>query len=190
MSPIINGQTELFGAPPALYEYYPVLVPDEAGMKNIVELHRLLVENGIRASQLTKLPHISIDGVICPENDDKVIQDVSAFLSRHSPIHISFSDLGYFGSRNGLVIKLGIENAESVIDFNKVFMEAIHGKVTKLNLHLTLARYVSSDVYDRIKSWGLSLPDCFCGEVAIYKKPYKVKTSYDVIRRIGFGTTF
>lgn len=188
MTSIKTGQTDLFGAAPVRYEYYPVLLPDEEGMRAITALNQVLVEQGIKPSQLTKLPHISIDGVICPENDEKIKIDIASFLSVQPPLPVAFSELGFYPGRGGITLKLGIQNAEVIKAFNQDFMAAIQGKVTKLDLHLTLARYVNRDVYERLKPMNLGLPNCTCKEVALYKKEYKARGAYEVMGKVGFGT--
>jgi hypothetical protein len=67
-------------------------------------------------------------------------------------------------------------------------MEAIGGKTTKLNLHLTLARYVDREIFERLKSSEIDYPaKCFCKSVAIYKKQHKAKAAYEVIGSVPFG---
>ncbi|MCE7039448.1 2'-5' RNA ligase family protein [Dyadobacter sp. CY312] len=183
----MTNQTDLFGAAPIRCEYYPVLLPDEEGMAAVTALNQILVEHGVKPSQLTKLPHISIDGVICPENDEKVTNDITAFLATQSALPIEFSELGYYPGRGGVTLKLGIRNAEVIKEFNRNFMEAINGKVTKLDLHLTLARYVNPEVLERLMQIDIELPDCTCRSVAIYKKEFKAKGAYEVVGRVGFG---
>jgi 2'-5' RNA ligase len=182
------SQTDLFGASLVNFEYYPVLLPDEVGMAEIAALNQRLVEYGVKPSGLTKLAHVSIDGVICPENDMKVTEEIAKFLSTKKPLWIKFSDLGYFPGRGGITLKLGIENAEAINAFNGDFMRAIGGKTTKLNLHLTLARYVSREVFDVLNNADVEYPkSCLCKAVAIYKKQYKAKGAYEVIGRVPFG---
>ena len=183
----MTNQTDLFGAAPIRCEYYPVLLPDEEGMAAIAVLNQILVEHGVKPSQLTKLPHISIDGIICPENDEKITNDITAFLATQSALWIEFSELGYYPGRGGVTLKLGIRNDEVIKEFNRNFMEAIHGKVSKLDLHLTLARYVNPEVLERLIPMNLVLPNCTCRSVAIYKKEFKAKGPYEVIGRVGFG---
>jgi hypothetical protein len=183
----MSDQTDLFGAAPARFEYYPVLLPDAEGMAGIAALNQILIENGIKPSQLTKLPHVSIDGVICPENDEKVINNITAFLATQSTLPIEFSALGYYPGRGGVTLKLGIRNVETIKEFNRSFMEAIQGKMTKLDLHLTLARYVNPEVLERLMQMNLDLPHCMCRSVAIYKKEFKAKGAYEVIGRVEFG---
>ena len=188
MSKTLETQTELFGTKPLSFEYYPVLLPDENGMEEIGALNQILIEHGIKQSQLTKLLHISIDGVICPENDIKVTEDIARFLSSQSPLLVEFSELGYFPGRGGITLKLGVSNATPINEFNKNFMMAIGGKTTKLNLHLTLARYVSRELFESLQIPEISYPkSCVCESVAIYKKQQKAKGAYEVIGRVDFG---
>ena len=190
MAVVDFGQTDLFGAVPVRCEYYPVLLPDEAGLTEIAAIYRLLTDLGVKPSQLTKLSHVSIDGVVCPDNDQKVTMAIRNFLATQQPLLIEFSELGYFPGRGGLTLKLGIANSEAIKDFNKEFMTAIGGKVTKLpDLHLTLARYVSSEIWDKLKDTEINLQHCLCSSVAIYKKEYKAKGAYQVIGKVNFGET-
>jgi hypothetical protein len=183
----MTNQTDLFGAAPIRCEYYPVLLPDEEGMAGIAVLNQILVEQGVKPSQLTKLPHISIDGVVCPENDEKVTNDITTFLATQGALPIEFSQLGHYPGRGGVTLKIGIQNDEVIKEFNKNFMEAIQGKVTKLDLHLTLARYVNAEVLERVRQMDIVLHNCSCKSVAIYKKEFKSKGAYEVIGRVGFG---
>lgn len=190
MAGVDSGQTDLFGAVPVRCEYYPVLLPDAAGLVKIAALYRSLIELGLKASQLTKLSHVSIDGVVCPEDDEKITIAIRRFLATQEPLSIEFSELGYFPGRGGLTLKLGITNSEVIKDFNKEFMEAIGGKVTKLpNLHLTLARYVSPELWEKFKDIEIDLKQCLCSSVAIYKKEYKSKGAYQVIGKVDFDET-
>lgn len=178
---------DLFGMIPSRYEYYPVLLLDAQGSEQLAELNQQLVALGIKPSQLTKLPHISIDGVVCPEDDEGVMHGIRDFLSEQQPLRIEFSEMGYYPGRGGLTVKLGITNSEDVKKFNEAFMKAIGGKVTKLDLHLTLARYVSAELWEVINGVDVKLQSCFSDSVAIYKKQYKAKGAYQVINKIGFG---
>jgi hypothetical protein len=180
-------QTALFGAAPVRFEYYPVLLPDEMGMAEIAALNQLLIEHGLKLSQLTKLPHISINGLICPEDDEKVTHEISRFLSATDPLQIKFSGLGYYPGRSGLTLKLGIQNSEVIKTFNTGLMAAIGGKVTKLDLHLTLARYLKSEHWERLKDVDIDFHSCLCNSVAIYKKVYKGTEPYEVIGKVDFG---
>ena len=181
-------QIELFGAKPINFEYYPVLLLSEAGMKEIAALNQMLIKQGIKPSQLTKMPHISIDGVICHENDSKVMDDISRFLSSQNPLLIEFSEVGYYPGRGGITLKLGVNNADTIKEFNKNFMAAIQGKVTKLDLHLTLARYVNRELFEDIKLPEIIYPkSCICESVAVYKKQHKAKGAYEVIGKVQFG---
>ena len=182
----VTNQTDLFGAAPKRSEYYPVLLPDDEGMAAIAALNQIFVAHGVKPSQLTKLPHISIDGVICPENDEAVTNNIKAFLATQNSLPIEFSELGYYPGRGGVTLKLGIRNAEVIKEFNRNFMEAIQGKVTKLDLHLTLARYVNPEVLERLMQIDIDLHNCTCRSVAIYKREFKAKGAYEVIGRIGF----
>lgn len=184
-------QTTLFGTSPIRYEYYPVLLPDPTTLEEIKVLNEFLVQKiGLKSSQLTKQPHISIDGILCEENDQKVIGDITAFLSYQEPISVEFTEVGYFPARGGLILKLGITNPESVLDFNRTFMTAIGGKITKLNLHLTLARYVNPELLELLKNPEVPYPKSTrCGSVALMKKEYKAKGAYTTITTIPFGRT-
>lgn len=179
---------DLFGNAMSRFEYYPVLTPDEAGLNEIKSLNQQLVAHGVKPSQLVKLSHISLDGVICPEDDDEVTANITSFLSLQKPLLISFTEMGYYPGRGGITLKLGVANAETVLEFNRNFMAAIGGKVTKLDLHLTLARYVNPEIFDRLKQPDIIVPKtCHFGSVAIYKKEYKAKGSYEVIGSVDFG---
>jgi 2'-5' RNA ligase len=183
-------QTTLFGTP-IRCEYYPVLLPDPATLEEIKTLNKFLVQEiGLKPSQLTKQPHISIDGILCEENDQRVIADIAAFLSYQEPIPVEFTEVGYFPARGGLILKLGITNSESVLDFNRTFMTAIGGKITKLNLHLTLARYVNPELLELLKNPEVPYPKLTrCDSVALMKKEYKAKGAYTTITTIPFGKT-
>ena len=188
MAAITKLEVDLFGNPLTRFEYYPVLTPDESGLKEIQYLNQQLVANGVKSSQLVKLSHISLDGIICPENDEKITADVTAFLSLQAPIHVEFTELGYYPGRGGITLKLGIVNDEAVKSFNRDFMTAIGGKITKLDLHLTLARYVNPEIFERLKQPDIIVPkSCSFGSVAIYKKEYRAKGPYEVIGRVEFG---
>jgi len=102
---------------------------------------------------------------------------------------IEFSELGYFPGRGGITLKLGVKNADVINAFNKDFMAAIGGKTTKLNLHLTLARYVNREIFDDLmKNPQIIYPKtCICKSVAIYKKQHKTKGAYQVIGNVPFG---
>lgn len=184
-------QTELFGTAPIRCEYYPVLLPDQNTLQKIQSLNQLFVsEIGLKPSQFTKQPHISIDGILCEENDEKVISAVSSFLSEQNPVPIEFTEVGYFPSRGGIILKLGIANPEVLLEFNKLFMNAIGGKTTKLNLHLTLARYVNPTLFESLRDPAFSYPkNTVCASVAIMKKEYKAKGAYTTITTIPFGKT-
>ncbi len=184
-----DAQTNLFGTNLSNFEYYPVLLPNEAGMEEIAKLNQSLIEHGIKSSSLTKLPHVSIDGVICPENDEKVTTEIAKFLSTKDSLLIEFSELGYFPGRGGITLKLGVQNADIINAFNKDFMAAIGGKTTKLNLHLTLARYVNREIFDDLmNNPEIIYPkNCICKSVAIYKKQQKAKGAYQVIGNVEFG---
>ncbi|MCP9755516.1 hypothetical protein EGI26_10150 [Lacihabitans sp. CCS-44] len=183
-----TSQTNLFGETSVKFEYYPVLLPDEAGMMEIAVLNQRLIEHGVKPSGITKLPHVSIDGVICPENDTKVKTEIFEFLSKKEPLLIEFSEMGYFPNPGGLTIIMQVKNAETVHAFNKEFMSAIGGKLTKLKLHLTLARYVSREVFEVLKNSDIEYPKSFiCESVAIYKKQQKAKGPYEVIEKVPFG---
>ena len=143
-----ENQIELLGTRPLNFEYYPVLLPNLAAMKALESLNLILIKHGIKPSQLTKMPHISIDGIICSENDSKVMDEIARFLSSQIPLLIEFSEVGYYPGRGGITLKLGVQNANTIKEFNKNFMAAIQGKVTKLDLHLTLARYVSRELFE------------------------------------------
>jgi 2'-5' RNA ligase len=188
MAQNLETQTELFGVKPASFEYYPVLLPNEASMAEFLVLNQRLIEEGIKPSNLTKLLHVSIDGIICRENDKKVTEDITNFLSSQKAFSIEFSELGYFTGKGGITLKLGIENADEIKVFNKNFMEAIGGKITKLNLHLTLARYVNRELFESLTSPEIIYPkSCICNSVAIYKKQLNAKGAYEVIGRVPFG---
>lgn len=184
-------QTTLFGAPAIRCEYYPVLIPDQTTLQEIKRLNEFLVQEiGLKPSQLTKQPHISIDGVLCDENDEKVIANITAFLSDQNPLPIEFTEVGYFPARGGLILKLGVTNVETVLQFNKSFMTAIGGKITKLNLHLTLARYVNPELLESLKNPEVPYPKTTrCESVAVMKKEYKAKGAYTTIIAIPFGKT-
>jgi 2'-5' RNA ligase len=157
-------------------------------MAEIAALNQRLVEYGVKPSGLTKLPHVSIDGAICIENDIKITEEITKFLSTKNPLMIEFSNLGYFPSRGGINLKLGIKNAEAINAFNGDFMSAIGGKTTKLNLHLTLDRYVSREVFEVLKNSDIVYPKSFlCESVAIYKKQHKARGPYEVIEKVSFG---
>lgn len=183
-----ESQTNLFGVPPLKFEYYPVLLPDDAGMAEIASLNQRLIEFGVKPSGLTKLPHVSIDGVICTENDEKVKNEIFEFLSKKEPFLIEFSEMGYFPNPGGLTIVMQVKNVETVHAFNMEFMDAIGAKTTKLKLHLTLARYVSREVFENLKNSDIVYPKSFlCQSVAIYKKQQKTRGPYDVIEKVSFG---
>lgn len=183
-----KNQVGLFETPALNYEYYPVLLPDEAGMSEIASLNQSLIEQGVKPSSLTKLPHVSIDGVICPENDIKVKNEIFEFLSKKEPLWIEFSEMGCFPNPGGLTITMQVKNAETIYAFNKEFMDAIGGKTTKLKLHLTLARYVSREVFEVLKNSDIVYPKSFlCQSVAIYKKQQKARGPYEVIEKVPFG---
>jgi hypothetical protein len=183
-----KSQVGLFETTLPNFEYYPVLLPDDVGMNAIAAINQSLVNHGIKPSSLTKLPHVSIDGIVCPENDEKVKDEITQFLSAQKSLLIEFSGLGYFPARGGITLKLGIKNAVEINEFNKAFMDAIGGKTTKLNLHLTLARYVNREIFDDLINSKISfLENCTCKSVAIYKKQLKAKGSYEVIGSVTFG---
>ncbi|HLO43328.1 MAG TPA: 2'-5' RNA ligase family protein [Leadbetterella sp.] len=188
MSAKDKSQTDLFGEAPLKFEYYPVLLPDEDGMAAIALLNQRLIELGVKPSGLTKLPHVSIDGIICPENDTKVSEGIVEFLSKKDPLLLEFSEMSYFPNPGGLTLIMPINNAEAIKAFNQEFMNAIGGKITKLKLHLTLARYVSREIFDILQNSDISFPkNCLCKSVAIYKKQYKAKGAYEVIGKLPFG---
>jgi hypothetical protein len=189
MAGVDVAQTDLFGASPIRCEYYPVLLPDSTGLVEINEIYELLVEHGVKASQLTKLSHVSIDGVVCPEDDNRITELIRQFLNTQQPLQIEFSGLGYYPGRGGLTLKLGIANSDEIKDFNQKFMNTIGGKVTKLDLHLTLARYVSPELWEKLKDIDIKLQRCQCNSVAIYKKEHKAKGAYQVIGKVNFGET-
>jgi hypothetical protein len=182
-------QTTLFGPPPVQCEYYPVLVPNLDGLQQIKELNDYLVNNiGLIASRLTKQPHISIDGIVCQENDQKVLADCTNFLAGQSPLFVEFTEVGYFTGRGGLILKLGIANPDLILDFNRSIMTTLGGKVSKLNLHLTLARYVDPGLMTRLKDSDIPYPkSTFCDGVALMKKEVKTKGAFSTIRTIPFG---
>jgi hypothetical protein len=189
MTNVHETQTELFGAAPARYEYYPVLLPDPIALKEIQSLKRVLVEDfALRPSQLTKMPHISIDGVICPEDDEKVLDSIRTFLSTQNPLKVEFSELGYFTGRGaGITLKLGIQYPKPVLDFNSLFMTAIKGKITKLNLHLTLALHVNREVFESLQSSEIIYPkSCICSSVAVLKKRLGEKGAFMSIGEVEF----
>ena len=189
MASVQETQVDLFGNPIARCEYYPVLVPDEEGLREIQSLNQVLINRiGLKPSQLVKMPHISIDGIICPEDDGKVVNDITAFLSAQTPLMVEFSEVGYFPGRGGVTVKLGILNPDSILEFNRQFMAAIQGKITKLNLHLTLARYVNRELFDLMNEPDMIYPkSCICRSVAILKKRYKEKGAYVNIGTVDFG---
>ena len=188
MALIPETQMDLFGTPAPRCEYYPVLLPDEFGLTEIGSLNQVLVNQGLKQSQLTKMPHISLDGIICPENDEKVFIDVKAFLLTQIPLFVQFTEVGYFPGRGGITLKLGIQNPEPIIEFNKLFMIAIGGKITKLNLHLTLARYVDFGLFEKVKHPDIVYPKlCFSRSVAILKKVVGEKGAYRNIGVVEFG---
>lgn len=191
MATLSTEQTTLFGAPAIRCEYYPVLLPDQTTLNEIKRLNEFLVQKiGLKPSLFTKQPHISIDGILCEENDEKVISNISSFLSGQNPVPIEFTEVGYFPSRGGIILKLGIANPEVVLAFNKLFMTAIGGKITKLNLHLTLARYVNPSLFESLQNPAFSYPkNTVCASVAIMKKEYKAKGAYTTITTIPFGKT-
>jgi hypothetical protein len=183
-----DSQIELFGGATTNFEYYPVLIPDEAGMAVIASLNEVFKEYGVKQSGLSKLPHISIDGVVCPENDDKVGDDIKAFLRTQKGLRIEFSEMHYYPNIGGLTVVMLLKDDEMVKSFNKEFMTAIGGKITKLKLHLTLARYVKREIYDELKKCDLPIPQSMVfNGVAIYKKQVKAKGAYEVIAKIPFG---
>lgn len=179
---------DLFGGPAPRCEYYPVLLPDASGLSAIASLNQDLVKQGLKLSQLTKMPHISLDGITCPENDEQVFTDVRAFLSTQIPLLVEFTEVGYFPGRGGITLKLGIQNPEPILEFNKLFMTAIGGKITKLNLHLTLARYVDFDLFEKVKHPDIVYPKmCTSRSVAILKKVVGEKGAYRNIGVVEFG---
>jgi len=186
----LNGTPlSLFDALPPRCEYYPVLIPDQNGQEEISALYEVMVNQvGVKQSQLTKMPHISIDGVTCPENDEKVLESIKAFLVTQNPILIDFTGVSYFPGRGGITLTLGIQNPVPVLEFNKLFMSAIQGKITKLKLHLTLARYVNSEHFERMKQPDIIYPkSCICQSVAVLKKRVGEKGAYVNIGVIQFG---
>ena len=183
-----ENQMDLFGASAPRCEYYPVLLPDLPGLLAITSLNQHLENQGLKHSQLTKMPHISLDGITCPENDEQVFTDVRAFLSTQIPLLVEFTEVGYFPGRGGITLKLGIQNPEPILEFNKLFMTAIGGKITKLNLHLTLARYVDSGIFEKVKHPDIVYPKlCFSRSVAILKKVVGEKGAYRNIGVVEFG---
>ncbi|WP_215238647.1 2'-5' RNA ligase family protein [Dyadobacter helix] len=189
MASIQEGQIDLFGGTAARCEYYPVLIPDEGTLREIHALNEVLVTQlGLKPSQLVKMPHISIDGIICPENDLKVTASITEFLLQQSPLSVSFSEVGYFPGRGGVTVKLGIRNPDPILAFNRQFMTAVQGKITKLNLHLTLARYVNRELFDLMNQHNIIYPkSCICRSVAILKKRDKEKGPYVNIGTVDFG---
>ncbi|TDE17542.1 2'-5' RNA ligase family protein [Dyadobacter psychrotolerans] len=184
-----ENQIELFGAPTIRCEYYPVLLPDPETLKEIEFLNRILIKDfGLKQSQFTKMPHISIDGITCPENDEKVMNDIKTFLSTQCHLNVEFSEVGYFPGRGGITLKLGIQYPKPVLDFNSLFMTAVGGKITKLNLHLTLARYVNRELFDALQNPEVVYPQsCVCSSVAVLKKRIGEKGAYVNIGVVEFG---
>ncbi len=189
MTSMKETQGELFGAPEVRCEYYPVLLPDNLMRSEIAGLNTILVEEfGLKQSQLTKMPHISINGVTCPEDDLKVLGTITTFLSTQNPFTIEFSEVGYFPGRGGITLKLGVQNPQPLVDFDRLFMTAINGKITKLNLHLTLARYVDRALFESLQNPGIIYPkSCVCSSVAVLKKCVGEKGAYRNIGVVEFG---
>lgn len=189
MTSMKETQGELFGAPAVRCEYYPVMLPDNLVRSEIAHLNTILVkEFGLKQSQLTKMPHISINGVTCPEDDLKVLGTITTFLSTQNPLTIEFSEVGYFPGRGGITLKLGVQNPQPLVDFDRLFMNAINGKITKLNLHLTLARYVDRALFESLQKPGIIYPkSCVCSSVAVLKKCVGEKGAYRNIGVVEFG---
>lgn len=182
-------QPGLFDDLPPICEYYPVLLPSEETMEEIARLNQVMADTcGLRSSQFIKLPHISINGKICPEDDEKVINDIASFLSTQAPLPVEFSAIDFFPGKRGLTVKLGVSNPELILEFDRTFMKAIGGKPARLNLHLTLARYVHPDVFRSIQASGIIYPSsCTCRQVAVLKRKSGEKGAYSNIAIVPFG---
>jgi hypothetical protein len=53
-----KSQTNLFGETLVKFEYYPVLLPDDAGIMEIAILNQRLIEHRVKPSGITKLPQV------------------------------------------------------------------------------------------------------------------------------------
>lgn len=181
-----KDQIELFGEV-TRYEYYPVLLLDSDSHADLQVLNQELIALGFKPSQLTKLPHVSLDGKVCEENDQQIRNDLVSFLKDQKALVLKFTGISQFPGRGGVTSILRVENEAELIDFNQKMMQAIGGKVTKLkNLHLTLARYVNPDLQKAAIAKDSGPRKYACNSVAIYKKKYNAKGPYEVIGTVEF----
>ena len=182
------SQTELFQPPVIKYEYYPLLVPSDPTIQTFRDINDLLArQEGIKASQLTKLHHISIDGKVTFEDDENIISTIQNTIAGLEPVAVNFGEVK---SYPGLTVYLSITNPDGILEFNKTLMTALGVKTTKLKLHLTLARYAQFAYFDKFIDANIPYPSTsFFDKIVIYKRPYKSKEKYQTIATLRIGET-
>lgn len=180
------SQTDLFEPPLIKYEYYPLLVPSDLAIQTFKNINELLAkQEGIKASQLTKLHHISIDGKVTFEDDANIIATIQKTIAGLDPVSVNFGEVK---SYPGLTVYLSITNPDDILEFNKTLMTALGVKTTKLKLHLTLARYAQFAYFDKFTEESIPYPtSAFFDKIVIYKRPYKSKEKYQIIATLSIG---
>jgi 2'-5' RNA ligase len=171
------------------FEYYPILLPDDATLQRFANLNEVYVQTmQLTRGQLVKRAHISLDGKITTEDDEGVISKIAEVAVNANPIDIQFGDVQQFPYWKNIIVYLSIQNHDKILQLNALLMERLMAKTTRLKLHLTLARDVSPDLLARFAEPGLNLPaTCVLDKIAILKKPFKIRAPYKTIAIVPIG---
>jgi hypothetical protein len=181
-------QPDIFGTPRPIFEYYPVLVPDDETLARLSAINTLLIEHGVPTGPLVKFPHISIDGVKIQEDDERIIQTLKDFVAIRQPVPVEFGQVTHFPGNFKLTVYLPVTDGSRIISFDQEMMAALLGRPTKLKLHLSLARYLLPAHFPFFLNPELSYPThCFCDKIALLKKEIGTKGAFKNILTIPFG---
>jgi|GEM_PF-6778738 len=189
MSAAKNISLNLLGMDAPLFEYYPILLPDDVNLQRFAELNEMYTERfGLTRGQLVKRAHISLDGKITAEDDDWIIKKIEKVASESNPISVQFGEVQQFPYWKNIILYLAIQEHDEILMLNRLFMAELIAKTTKLKLHLTLLRNVAPELSAQFQNSDLNLPkSCLLDKIAILKKPHKSTVPYKTIAIVPIG---